>query len=183
MAIPAELDLSDPEFWATYFFESDDEYLEDDEHTASFDVGGGHSVDVEISDGYFDLGVRSPDEDEAVSIGWDDEAHFHPHVLRWAELDLICRAAALRDPALRHPGPGLALLGRFLVLDTADDVDVVTAMLHAAFTGLRPADTAGFWPDARKHGTDRADFRAHGVVWRLDQDGDHVIVDQTPQLV
>ncbi|MBB5960027.1 hypothetical protein FHS29_006649 [Saccharothrix tamanrassetensis] len=173
MPIPAELRLDDPRFWAMYFFESDDDYLDEEEVVVCFPVGAGHSVELSVSDGYFDVGVRPPGAEEAVSVGWDDEAHFHPHLFRWDELDLVCRAAALVDPSLRHPGPALALLGRFLVISGYDDVDVIGGMLHAAFTGLRPGGAAGFWPEARKHGVERSDFRREGVVWHRDVDGNH----------
>ncbi|CCH29096.1 hypothetical protein ABZ816_36070 [Actinosynnema sp. NPDC047251] len=183
MSLPPELrqSLVDPDFWAMYCFESDDEYFDQDEHVARFEVGGGHALDLSVSDGYFDLGIRPADRDEAISVAWDDQAHPHPHVLRWDELDLVCRAAALTEPELRHPGPGVALLTRFLAITDPDDVDVVRAAVHGAFTGLRGPDTEGFWPDAEEHGVGPVDFRDDGVVWsrdeagdqRVDQDEDH----------
>lgn len=182
--------LRDPRFWAMYFFERefyfgpdpdadlDDDDLDDEafdlpdpEHDVLFGVGDGHGVELTVSDGRTELGVRVPGVEEAHSVGWDDQAHFQPHVFRWAELDLVCRAAALRDAELRHPGPVLALLGRFLVVTGYDDVEVITSMLHAAFTGLRPDGTDGFWPDAHGNVVRRADYRGQGVVWHRDEDG------------
>jgi hypothetical protein len=183
MSIPDALKtgLADPRFWAMYFFEydeddpedddaEDDEYFDEGSHVLAFPAGGGYSLDLDISDGYFDLGLRVPGADEPVTVGWSDEAHFHPHTLRWDELDLLCRAAALLEPELRHPGPGLALLSRFLVISAHDDVPTIESLLHAAFTGLKPAAAEGFWPDAEDT-AGRADFRHEAVVWHRDADG------------
>lgn len=147
-----------------YAFTSDDEFFEEDEHVATFEVGGGLALDLSVSDGYFDLGVRSGDE-EPVTVGWDDEGHPHPHALRWAELDLVCRAAALLDPELRHPGPGLALLARFAVLGEHDDVDRASAALHAAVTGLRGGGDAPYPKPSRM-----------GAGWHVDAEGNHYLV-------
>ncbi|GAA0244342.1 hypothetical protein GCM10010492_49520 [Saccharothrix mutabilis subsp. mutabilis] len=180
MAIPDALNsaLADPKFWAMYCFEEDfegyDEYFDQDSHVLAFPVGGGYSLDLDISDSYFDLGLRAPGADEPVTVGWSDEAHFHPHALRWEELDLVCRAAALLDPDLRHPGPGLALLSRFVVVSAYDDVETIRSLLHAAFTGLKPKDAEGYWPAAQDVAGD-ADFRHQAVVWHRDTDGNYSV--------
>ncbi|MFI9817119.1 hypothetical protein [Saccharothrix variisporea] len=176
MPIPDALKtgLADPKFWAMYCFEDDhegyDEYFDEDSHVLSFPVGGGYSLDLDISDSYFDLGLRVPGADEPVTVGWSDEAHFHPHALRWDELDLVCRAASLLEPELRHPGPGLALLSRFVVISAYDDITTIESLLHAAFTTLKPADAEGYWPDAEDI-AGRVDYRRQAVVWHRDVDG------------
>ncbi|WP_344959073.1 hypothetical protein [Actinomadura miaoliensis] len=144
--------MDEPDFWPLYFFEDepdepddedeDDDEEPEDEHRAEFGLGDGLSLDLDLdlATGYFSLGLTAPGLAEPVELGWDDQAHFHPHVLRWAELDLLGRAMALRDPELRHPGPLLALLLRFAFLDERDDPDTIAPLVDAAFRLVRPQD-------------------------------------------
>ena len=119
--------LHDPVFWARYLFahegwpgserlgdladvidEQDDladEDCEGDDGSETelavvFDAGGGHRLALELSPvlGYHSLGILSPGEVEAVELGWDDCAHWHPYALRWSELDLV---AGLWQHAMR----------------------------------------------------------------------------------
>ena len=137
-----------------------------------FDVGGGHRLALELTPllGHHSLGVLGPGETEAVELGWDDCAHWHPYALRWSELELVCRALAERDAELPHPGPALALLCRFAALFEDDDVDAAVATVEAAFASLRPDGWTGYWPS----GADwlaRSDFRGQGVTWHRDDAG------------
>src|SRR5262249_16169960 len=69
-------------------------------------------------------------------IAWDDQAHWHPHVLRWEELDLVGRCSALADPSLPHPGLVVVLLHRFTPTCLKDDVDVIFPLLESAYRSL-----------------------------------------------
>ncbi|NUO55357.1 MAG: hypothetical protein HOV71_13510 [Hamadaea sp.] len=159
--------LSDPMFWARYFyahdegpgadrlgdladdldeaFEPDDDAEEDDEGDGEFhrelrfEVGDGYGLllDFDVSLDSYNLAAYGPGQPEA-ELGWDDLAHWHPYALRWSELDLICRALAARDPELTHPGPALALLCRFAAVFDDDDVDSAVATVDAAYASLRP---------------------------------------------
>jgi hypothetical protein len=186
--------LHDPVFWAQYTFahadgpgadrlgdiedlldDADDEENWDADDTAldvQFDVGGGYrillTVDSQID--FHSLGIVVPGSADAVELGWDDLAHWHPYALRWSELDLICRAIAALDPQLPHPGAPLALLCRFAAVFEDDDVDQAVAAVDAAYVSLCPQQSDGYWPC----GTDwlkRADFRGQNVVWQCDQAG------------
>jgi hypothetical protein len=177
MPLPAELQkrLDSPEFWRAYLFEAaglDED--ENDEIVVEIPVGGGYALVLDI-DGSFDmvdLGMRTPDSDEILEIGWDDQAHWHPDTLRWDELDLIARAAAVLDPALRHPGPVLALAGRFVILGPDDDLDAITPLVDSAY-GPPPPD-AGFWPRTRDW-LHRVDGRPHGIAWQRTPAGDWAV--------
>ncbi|WP_433789016.1 hypothetical protein [Actinoplanes sp. CA-252034] len=182
MPLPSDLQsrLDDPAFWGAYFFEADDDADdsgEDDEPgpiIVEFEVGGGYALVLDI-DGCFDmvdLGLRVPGESELLEIGWDDQAHWHPDSLRWAELDLIARAAAVLDPTLAHPGAVLALTGRFVVLDAHDDVEAIGPVMDAAFGP--PAPGAAWWPTADRW-LSKADGRRDGIVWQRDENGDWAV--------
>ncbi|MFI9639147.1 hypothetical protein ACIG87_03640 [Micromonospora sp. NPDC051925] len=195
MGIPAPLreSLQDPVFWARYTFAADDgpgadrlgaiEDLLDDDHDddddgqdgalrATFDVGGGQFVvlDVDTRLSAYELGVTGPGSAELAGLGWDDLAHWHPYALRWSELELICRAAGMRDPLLSHPGAPMALLCRFAAVFEDDDVDAAVATVDAAYGVLRPPGWDGYWPSGVDW-LERADFRGQQVVWHRDEAG------------
>jgi hypothetical protein len=135
VGIPVSLrgSLHDPVFWARYTFAADDgpgadrlgaleDLLDEDEDDqqgtaveVAFDVGGGHSVTLGVDTrlGTYELGITGPGSAGPAEVGWDDLARWHPYALRWAELDLICRAITVRDPQLTQPGAPIALLCRF----------------------------------------------------------------------
>lgn len=115
------------------------------QYRAEFGLPGDHGLvlELDLDDEYHSLGLLVPGGEEPVELGWDDQAHFHPHALRWSELELLARAFALHDPELRHPGPVLGLLARFVVLGDEDDVDRMAPMVDAAFTLLRPDGGTG----------------------------------------
>ncbi|GLW05215.1 hypothetical protein Misp01_03450 [Microtetraspora sp. NBRC 13810] len=176
--------MADPDFWAAYLFEdgAPEPDLDDDEDgetfTAEFQVGEGLALvlDLDVVTGYFDLALTAPGLAQPITVGWDDQTHFHPHTMRWSELDLIARALALHDPQLRHPGPALALLARFVVLDEQDDPDVITPLMDAAFQAVRPRPENGLRPETRDW-FERHDLRGSGLRWTTGDDG-HLVVEQ-----
>lgn len=182
MPLPATLKtrLDDPSFWRAYFFDDgadtddDDDDMADESIIVEFAVGGGHALVLDIDSGLdmIDLGLRGPGDDEVLEIGWDDQAHWHPDTLRWAELDLIARAAAVLDPTLAHPGPVLALTARFVVLDASDDVEAITPLMDAAFG--TPPPGAPWWPRTSTW-LRKADGRRHGIAWQRDANGDWAV--------
>jgi hypothetical protein len=182
VVLPADLrdQFHDPEFWTAFFMQGDEDPWGDDrweqagQFTADFPVGGGHAVrlDIRMDLTSFELELLSPGNDVPSSLGWDDDAQWHPHVFRWEELDLVCRAVALTEPSLRHPGPALALLWRFAVIGEHDDLDRITPLVDAAFVALRPDAQAGngWWP--RVWNTfGNQDLRDASVVWQRDAQG------------
>ncbi|GAB7039539.1 MULTISPECIES: hypothetical protein [Catenuloplanes] len=197
MPLPADLQarLSDPVFWRAYFFDAD--ALEDDDDPGDddpgddgeavltaedgddvmgveFPVGGGFALvlDIDVELRMVTLEMRSPAQADTLQLGWDDDAHWHPHALRWDELDLIARAAAVHDHTVRHPGPVVALASRFVVLDHRDDLGRITPLVDAAFGPPPPG--AQRWPGARDW-LHRVDGRRDGVTWQRDDAGDWMV--------
>ncbi|SCF03461.1 hypothetical protein GA0074695_3010 [Micromonospora viridifaciens] len=198
MGIPVSLreSLHDPLFWARYTFaaedgpgadrlgaledlldEEDDDDDDDDDGRDSavnvtFDVGGGQLIllEVDIPLDRYELGIIGPGSAEFAGLGWDDLAHWHPYALRWSELDLICRAIAVGDPLLSHPGVPMAMLCRFAAVFEDDGVDAAVAAVDAAYAALRPQGWDGYWPSGADW-LERADFRGEKVVWHRDEAG------------
>ncbi|MFR9798165.1 hypothetical protein ACL02U_20015 [Streptomyces sp. MS06] len=177
--------MAEPDFWPVFLFDDNapdvyDEDAEDQEsHVTRFQLGGGFALvlDLTLALEYVDLALAAPGLPEPVTVGWDDQAHFHPHVMPWPELDLLCRAVALHDPKLRHPGPMLALLCRFAFLAEGDDLDAVTPLVDTAFGLMRPGDGKGGVRAETRDWFDLRDLRGTGVVWSSRADG-HRAVDQ-----
>lgn len=177
--------MAEPDFWPLYLFDDDapdvyDESAEEQEsHTARFQMGGGFALVLEMTLAleHVDLALAAPGLPAPVEVGWDDLAHFHPHVMPWPELDLLCRAVALHDPGLRHPGPMLALLCRFAFLAEGDDLDRVTPLVDAAFGVVRPGDGEGAVRAETRDWFDLRDLRGTGIAWTSRADG-HPAVGQ-----
>jgi len=169
--------IAEPDFWPRYLFddaaelpedepeESEESDESDEEYRAEFGLGGGLGLvlDVELGN-WVGLGLAAPGRTEPVELGWDDEAHFHPHVMRWSELDLLARAAAVHDPTLRHPGPVVALLARFVVLDEQDEPGAITPLVDAAFRAVRPGPGRGVRPETRDW-YELRDLSGTGLRW------------------
>ncbi|MFF2890162.1 hypothetical protein [Paenibacillus sp. NPDC057967] len=125
--IPSEL-LYSRTFWDRYFWQLQDDFsyemLEDnpihfqltEEHVLLLDPGDDFS--------YISLSFQYEDEEE-IEIAWDDEAHFHPNVLRWSEYKaIVTRIAEAHEidswiPAL--------LLRRFVGIQSMDELQAVSA--------------------------------------------------------
>ncbi|MBU2667895.1 hypothetical protein KOI35_30730 [Actinoplanes bogorensis] len=179
------LPLHDPLFWARYTFahegeagsgrlgdlaaQLDDDFGDLDDGDADFG-----SIEVEFTIGagcrlmldfcleldHHELGILVPGLTEPDQLGWDDLARWHPHALRWSELESLCRAV----DGERHPGAALALLCRFTAIFEDDDVEAATAAVEAAYRSLRPAGWTGYWPTAADW-LARADLRGQSVTW------------------
>ncbi|KAK0620115.1 hypothetical protein B0T14DRAFT_520617 [Immersiella caudata] len=144
----------------------------DDTYNLSF------SISPELS--YFELTFCAPNLYN-VSIAHDDQAHWHPWVLRWEELELVCRAvsatfAKRREKAkeagededeanLRrweHPGLPLLFLYRFAPICVGDDVDRIVSMLVKAWKKV--LGDGGTERDIRRF-VERMDFRRRNFRW------------------
>jgi hypothetical protein len=155
-------------FWSDYCFETEareKDYPELEDIELEFivneDEDYGLSLVFSAWLGYFSLKLVTPiDSDE---IAWDDQAHWHPHVLRWEELDLICRAVARRDSELPHPGLPLLFLHRFAPICVGDDVDQIISLLDKAWR-----DTGLFTDAEIQQKIEKYDARDAGFEWHLD---------------
>jgi hypothetical protein len=156
-----------PEFWSQFFFETwGQEFPELEECRLEFRVGPRHALTLEFGShlGYFELGLEQfgPAEPaQLAQLAWDDQAHWHPHVLRWEELDLVCRCVALGDPALPHPGLPLALLHRFTPICVGDQLDVIHPLITEAYRTI-----GAFTESQITEIVYRYDRQQNGYIWR-----------------
>lgn len=173
--------MAEPGFWAAYLFEDEDDDYEGDSLRAEFGLGEGLVLVLELDSSFwlFELGLLAPGLEEPAELGFDDQAHFHPHVMRWAELDLLARASALHDPEIRHPGPALGLLARFAFVDEDTDLDTISPLLDAAFSLVRPLDGAGLRPETRDW-FELRDLRGTGLRWTVEESG-HPALESTDE--
>lgn len=145
---------NDPAFWAEWFTGVHPDDPDPVELRVTFPVshGFGLVLDVDRHHGTFGLGLRTPITIEPIQLGWDDPSDWHPHCLRWPEVDLIGRVTALSDPSLPHPGLPVVLLSRFAPITAEDDPVAVRALLAAALRSLRvpspPLEQEPLFPDA-----------------------------------
>jgi hypothetical protein len=100
---------------------------------------------------------------EKLQLGWDDQAHWHPHVLRFEELDLFCRCIARLDPSLPHPGVPLLMFCRFAPVTDSEKSARAITLLHEAWRSL-----GLFNPEQIGNFMRIVDYRGTGVEWRQD---------------
>ncbi|TPX09696.1 uncharacterized protein E0L32_009035 [Thyridium curvatum] len=175
MQLPRELRelLGTRRFWTDFFWitEAEDDAYSELEDTVCIDLpislgSEGSFLSLEFSNdlGFFELQLKNGVHSQ--QLGWDDGAHWHPHVLRWDELDLVCRAVARLNPDLPHPGLPLLLLHRFAPIcgrrgGDDDDAPFASALLDAAWRSL------GIFSDREvQRLIERSDARDAGFIWR-----------------
>lgn len=172
MPLPASLEpfLKTRRFWTDFLWETEPSLSPGEEppypelHDCRIDlpVADGFELRLSLDEGLdsFELDFVAPGRD-AVNIAWDDQAHWHPHVLRWEELETIGRAIAIRDPELSHPGHVVLLLHRFAPICRGDDLGAVVSTLEAAWKQL------GLFTEGEiTNWIERIDARAAGFRWR-----------------
>lgn len=179
--LPAALTplIGQPKFWRRFFWDLEDDHeypeLEECEVVLPLVDGGELVLGLDESLSYFSLSLRHPSLPEEVEIAWDDQAHWHPHVLRWEELDLIGRWVALTQHDLAHPRLVVVLLHRFTPLTQSDDPVVVHPLLEAAYRSL--GALRGKALEERIHAFD---YRDAGFTWRQDP-GNGWVLEQDEQ--
>ncbi|MBX9693507.1 MAG: hypothetical protein K2Z81_14050 [Cyanobacteria bacterium] len=100
-------------------------------------------------------------------IAWDDQAHWHPHALRWIELEVVCKAVGMEQPDLQGlSGLTLLLLARFTAIMTDDEWDYAQEQLSAEFERLGITNSY-------IQGTlmERIDCRNTGCSWKNIENG------------
>jgi hypothetical protein len=157
-------------FWTDYLFvlegDSSQEYPELDRCRIQFEISTQYGLVLQIDERLSEatLFLKHPDARKPVQIAWDDQAHWHPHVLRWDELESICRGLAMREPYFAHPGLPLLLLNRFAPVTVGDDATTIFQVLEQAWRSLNLFDNDEMIKLAR-----RFDFRCAGFIWRADE--------------
>jgi len=163
--------LASSAFWRRFFWEDEGQQGAPGEDEPSVDLADfvvpfrieadlGLDLGVSASCGYISLSLVHPALASPVEIAWDDDAHWHPHVMRWDELDELSRALADVDPDFPHPGLSLLLLHRFAPICEGDDAPGIVALLEQAWAAV-----ASVSPDEVSSRIQRADHRHDGFRW------------------
>ena len=150
-------------FWPDYTFDTEPQSAGID-YSFSLPVAKRYAIRLSFDDEFLgiDLGFAHPGGTS--ELGWDDQAHFHPHVLRWDELELISRASAKLDPRLQHPGITILLLSRFSPICGSDDIEHIRPIVRAAWRTLGILND-----DQIESELSRYDCRLGGFVWKLSE--------------
>jgi hypothetical protein len=164
-----------PRFWTDLVFVTDAEIQRDGETfrtpygcaSESYDIQwslpAGFKIRLQLgAELNAELFLATP-SGSSLTLGWDDQAHWHPHVLRRNELERICRAIALTSPSdsdAMHPGWPIRLLDRFAPVCDADDITVAYATLFAAHR-----EQSGLDDQMIAQITRRSDCRGNGFTW------------------
>lgn len=156
---------TDARFWAGWCADDDDRTWDGPRPEALewwFEIDPDHALVLRADPSLWrvELAIQTPADAEAVMVGWDDDAQWHPDVLRWSELEAIGRALS-QDPGWPHPGPALLLLCRFAPICTDGDAEIAVGMLEAAWRTV-----PGMSEGAITRSIERLDHRADGFSWR-----------------
>ncbi|WP_307874975.1 hypothetical protein [Frankia nepalensis] len=180
MPLPESLtaQMRDDEFWSVVLNEPDSELLDvafAPDLGFAVDVGDDYRIGTAIGPWSQDLEIYAPGAAEGHTIGYIDGSRPMPDTLRWEELELVCRASALRDPEIRHPGLVAALLVPYLLRDGRESLDAVSPVLDAAFRLARPRPGHGLRRETRS----RLEWpRRPGITWVTRPDGHLAVKDE-----
>lgn len=147
------------DFWAAHYFLTEPvrDYPEVEALPIRFRLPGRFALLLRLSSLLHPtLYLVHPSLGEPAQLGWDDEAHWHPDVLRWEECAAVCRCVAAGDPALPHPGWPLLLLYRFTPITPDDDRRAIRSLLRTTWraTGLFGRAEVERLIDRADHATD-----------------------------
>jgi hypothetical protein len=124
-------------FWADYYWltEVAAAYPELRDRAIEFRVSDQHALSLRLTEDLYEHTLYLPDTatGDLIQLGWADQAHPHQNVLRWEELEAVCRCLAARDPTLGHPGIPLLLLQPFAPITAADDQGAIRALAGRAW--------------------------------------------------
>ncbi|RJX40497.1 hypothetical protein D3P09_00275 [Paenibacillus pinisoli] len=115
-------------FWDRYHWGLQDDFsyemLED--NPIHFQLTDDHALLLDPGDDFAYISLSFQDEaEEEIEIAWDDEAQFHPNVLRWSEYKTIVGRIA-EEHELESWIPAL-LLRRFVSLQSMDELQDISA--------------------------------------------------------
>jgi hypothetical protein len=92
------------------------------------------------------VSLAHPSLSATVELGWDDQAHWHPDLFRWEELDAVCRCVAADEPELPHPGWPLLLLYRFAPATPDDDAIGIASTIRRAWESAAVLEPSEYEP-------------------------------------
>jgi hypothetical protein len=165
------LRLSNPifqqkEFWTDYFFLSQANEGLFESAEISLPLPDRHSLLIRFTPALqmISLGLMLPSGD-ITEIGWDDQAHFHPHALRWEELETIVNYAVRSTESLFVSELPFLLLYRFSPI-TQSEVGFALPRIERVLKGiafLRDYEIGEL--------TKLSDCADRDVQWELSSDG------------
>jgi hypothetical protein len=153
-----------PEFWYEYL------YLDDEVEDSSSDLWTpweitfplGTSTALQLdADRFASINLSVVTRGSAIQVAFDDQAHWHPHALRWSELEAISRRVAVLSPSHAHPGVVLLLLTRFAPIASEADADLALPLIRTAWLDVG-VDAANVQEGLLRI----CDFRRTSVSWR-----------------
>jgi len=164
-------------FWSEFTLETEnldvgDAYPEWDGEFVEFPITRRYKLSMHVGRSLSDYRLDLVDQQEVVehgrprryALGHDDLHGWHPHSLRWEELELLSRAIACNDPTLAHPGMPLLLLQRWAPICRDDDADRIAGMLREAWK------TVAITSDEDVHQlVEFIDARDAGFQWNYDE--------------
>lgn len=130
-------------FWTDYYRVTDTdpddpEYPELDDLPIELRLSRGHALVVQLEENLFQrsLCLSEPTTGDLISLGWADLDGPLQNVLRWEEIEAVCRCLAARDSALGYPGVPLLLLLPFTPITAADDLRAIRQAIARAWGAL-----------------------------------------------
>lgn len=141
--------MHDKTFWARYEWRLQDDfaYPELEEEPVRLPVTDQAGLVIETGDDFSYISLLLEEEDEdLIEIAWDDEAHFHPFVLRMDEWQRLSQQSAARA-GMPEWIPAL-LLQRFTGYDSPAELKTIVrqGMEMRRQSGLYSADELAAWP-------------------------------------
>ena len=140
----------DKKFWARYEWRLQDDFAYSELEEEPIRLPVTDEADLVLDTGedfaYISLMFDAGDE-EMIEIAWDDEAHFHPFVLRMEEWQGLSRQIASRA-GVPEWIPAL-LLQRFVGYDSPAELEAILrrGMELRRLSGLYTADELAAWPE------------------------------------
>lgn len=134
--------LRDLEFWTRYYPAEPDEDGDGESDDGKLELrwpwDERHELALDLTSSSKELGLRDRTSGAWHSLGWWDDARWHPFCLRWAELEALVEgweADPTREP--RPPVP-LLLLSCFVGFGVGDEAEraVAEAAVQGAFRAL-----------------------------------------------
>lgn len=128
-----------PSWWLAHLFLddgwSDHEDLDEPAATAEFPLPAGARLLLTVTSFSSELAFAVAGEDP-VSVAWDDQAHWHPALLRWDELEAVVAHATAGVPWSAWPDVATALLHRFAAIAADDELERAARMVGPALRRL-----------------------------------------------
>lgn len=134
-------------FWLGYLGLESDDIADDDaeeededpsDTTLTIHLPGQHRLELGISPWLVECSLRLhlPGLSESYEVANSDGGHPFPHLLRWDELEHVCRAASILQGSGSEEGRLLLLLHRFAPICRDTDFARATGRLEAAWRSL-----------------------------------------------